>query len=236
MLTRYWLQYHNYDKHGTPGKFVIHTNKESCKDITENVDIIYLMVGATCNENLADDFIGLNDSKVANHFVGNRVYFLFEKFTVINVDFIGQRQFGGDDYEITGSEKSGEILVPILLSSPEFCKFWNSYQRHGLVCLSELGYKFPELEQTKENFQYRKPLPHSTEKREQAESSKIVVVLEIYQGIKFLQKNRPVRYLENIPEVVTQLKRFGFKATAQWIKSNPKQYLIGLSNGFKPQD
>lgn len=229
MPTRYWLQYHNYDKHGAPGDFVINTDKESCKEIKKNVDKIYLMVGGTYNDDLADDF-GLSESKVANHFVGRRIYFLYEKFTVTGVEFIGQKQFGGQDYEITGEEgEEGEILDPILLSSPEFCKFWNSYRLHGLVCLSELGYKFPELEHTKENFQYRRRL-------ERTKNSKIIVNSEICQILNFLKQPhpRPVKNLQNIREVIAWLQQNGSKEAAQWVGSNRREYLIGLDNGFKP--
>lgn len=224
MVTRYWLQYHNYDENGFPGKFVINTNKELCKEIVPKKDIIFLMVGASESDFLVEDFEF--DVHELEKIINGKVYFLWEKFVAAAPPtYLGEKQFGDYDYEVLGC--SGEIFEPpILLTSPEFYSFWYSYHRHGLLCLSNIGCPFPELEQTKENFRYGS-------RQGILRKDRVFVSPEVYQGIDFLLKARPTSNLYNCVEVINHLRQHRFLATAKWIHEKRDIYILGIANGFE---
>jgi hypothetical protein len=159
-----------------------------------------------------------------------RLYYIWEKFIAREWSYVGEKQFGGFDYEISGDEVRCYQNTPIILKSQEFKDFWKSYNLHGLICLSDYGCPFPELEQTGEGHQFRSRI--NAKRSVCSFSDKVQVSQEVHQGLVFLKKELTRQQLSNLNDVDTKLRRYGHKHTADWIKQYPKEYMSGLRLGF----
>ncbi len=237
MAKQYWLQYHSFERYGPPGFAGIDTNKDeflSRMRWGQYQDIILLMVGLKPTENnLLTCGLPLSMREQIN--TNQRVYVLWEKFIAESYEYIGEKQFGGFDYSIFGNEKDCVDLRSrsIIFQSPEFTDFWASYNRHGLICLSDHGILFPELEKIDEDLIYR---PRKVTQKSNLEiSEKVSVSPEVWKGIEFIRQRLPKHQLANFSEVCSTLKRYGYKASEDWIKQHPQEYLGGWRFGFEVQ-
>lgn len=232
MARQYWLQYHNFDKEGPPGCAIIHTNKDEFKfKLRLNQDVIFLIVGLEPKpSNLRA--CGISPSILATVDSRKRFYFIWEKFVAEEWDYLGEKQFGGFDYEISGDEEDCIVYKdsPIVLTSPEFRAFWASYNQHGFICLSDHGCPFPELEQTGEGLIFRRGRTASQSKL--GISDKVTVSQEVWKGIALLRQKLSRQQLCNLIQVDTVLRRYGHSTTADWIRAHPKEYLGGWQFGF----
>lgn len=129
MATKYWLQYHKYDKHGFPGNFIINTTKPSWENAIG--DLVFLVVGGSFTEEIVHQR-GFN---LPTGRRGLKTYILWEKFIIETVEFIPDYS----EYEIMGSR--GVVFnPPILLDSPEFYDFRRRYMTSGFINIANAAY------------------------------------------------------------------------------------------------
>ncbi len=233
MTRQYWLQYHNFEKEGCPGKWAINTNKDNFKSkLNRGNDIIYLIVGLEPKPFKLIE-CGISASILSTIDSQKRLYFIWEKFIAREWNYIGEKDFGGFDYEILGNGGHCYQDAPIILQSQEFKDFWNSYKLHGLICLSDYGCPFPELEQTGEGHKFH------PKRRSQSGTlriaNRVMVSEDVYKGIVFIKKQFSRQQLSNLNEVEAKLRRYGHKMTADWITSHRKEYFAGWKVGFDLQ-
>lgn len=237
MAKQYWLQYHDFEKNHYPPSFCgINTNKSKfLSEMRWGKDVVLLMIGLkpTIN-NLLDCGFPLSIINQIN--TNQRLYMFWEKFTAQRYEYIGQKQFGGFDYEIYGDENDYVDFRnrPIILQSPEFKDFWKSYNSHGFIRLSDCGgVPFPELAEIGEGLVYRPSrvsnLPGLVS------SGKVTVSQDVWRGLKFLQEKLPRNQLCNRSEAIKLLKKYGHQAAANWATSHPQDYLLAWKHGFEVQ-
>ena len=237
MAKQYWLQYHSFERYGPPSFAGIDTNKDeflSRMRWGQYQDIILLMVGLKPTENNLLE-CGLPLSIREQVSTDQRVYVLWEKFIAESYKYLGEKQFGGFDYSIFGNEKGCVDLRSrsIVFQSPEFEEFWTSYNRHGLICLSDHCVPFPELEKIDEGLIYR--TRRVSQNSNLNISGKVPVSQDVWKGIEFIRQRLPKHQLAHLAEVCSTLKRYRYDATEDWIKKHPQEYLGGWKYGFEVQ-
>jgi len=129
MAPKYWLQYHKYDEHKFPGKFIINTAKPSCEKAKG--DLVFLIVGGSFTEEIARQK-GFN---LPTGRRGLKTYILWEKFIIETVEFLPK--YG--EYEIMGSQ--GKVFdPPVLLDYPDFYEFRRKYMTSGFINIANADY------------------------------------------------------------------------------------------------
>ena len=185
MAKQYWLQYHSFEQYGSPGFAGINTNKDeflSRMRWGEYQDIILLILGLrpTVN-NLLECELPLSIREQVD--TTRQIYVLWEKFTAESYEHIGENQSGGFGYTIFGSDDDCVDFrnQSIILQSSEFEDFWKSHNRRGLICLSDYGVPFPELEEIGEGLIFRPG--RSSQKSELNISEKVSISQDVWKGI-----------------------------------------------------
>ena len=232
MAKQYWLQYHDFHKYGSPGFNGIDTRKdEFISRLNFGKDIILLILGVKPTKNnlrscglplLIEN--GVDTKKTA--------YFLWEKFVAKKYERLAGEEFR---YMIIGDENScvGYQRNPVMFKSPEFYEFWGRHNRRGLICLSNYGVPFPELEEIGEGLVYRPSRVSNLPSL--VSSGKVTVSQDVWRGLKFLQEKLPRNQLCNRSEAIKLLKQYGHQAAANWATSHPQDYLLAWKHGFEVQ-
>jgi hypothetical protein len=188
MARQYWLQYHNFNKYGSPGFNAVDTRKdEFLSKMHFGKDVILLMLGLKPTRNSLRE-CGLPLSVLNEVNPGKTAYFIWEKFVAKEYELLTGEEFR---YAIVGHESScvDYRKNPVILKSPEFSKFWKQHCQRGLICLSSYGVPFPELEKIGEGLVYRPG--RASNLSGLVASGKVTVSQDVWKGLRFLQERLP---------------------------------------------
>lgn len=269
MARQIWFQYFDYEKGCTVldsdevglhdnGEFYranITTSKQAAvEEIALGKDVIVVMIGVS-PKSVRNEFELLKDLRVRDFLQdsidlnqqGNRkIYFLEGKFVPLKKVSLKKEHFDeGWQYAVWGHPQP--FQPPILLRSEEFRQFWNSYKRHGLLCLSNMGCPFPELEQIGEGLRPSRPPAFSkqagTKFRSHAVTKnsthsnfeqQILIPECVIQGIAFLRQiGFSNQQWSNFNVVCRRLREVGRQEATVWIEQHPKDYIAWSCNGFQ---